>query len=70
MPPSPNEYISERLSACFVPLLNKIGMADSTTAPILHVFLRNMHHMLLDQYKYEQVIDTCIVRCIVRCTCT
>ncbi len=61
LPPSPSEHMSERLAACFTPLLDKIGMAESTTAPILHVFLRNMHHMLLDQYTYEQVY---VVSCV------
>ena len=54
--PSPKDYTSERLSARFVPLLDRIGMGESTSAPILHVFLRNMHHMLLDQYSHELVM--------------
>ena len=56
------EYAGERcLLNCF-PVLYSHGIADLSKAPCLSALLKNLHHILLDQYTYEEVS--------VWCTCT
>ena len=55
LPPGPEEYMSERLIHTALPLLDNLSMTDPGRAPCLHILLKNLHHLMLNQYQYEEV---------------
>ena len=55
IPPGVSEYAGERCLLNCYPVLHSHGISDLTKAPCLSALLKNLHHILLDQYIYEEV---------------
>ena len=55
LPPGLEEYMSERLIHTSLPLLDNLSMTDPSRAPCLQILLKNLHHLMLNQYQYEEV---------------
>jgi len=55
LPPSPGDYLGERCIHSCLPTLHFHNITDPSKAPCLTALLKNLHHMLLDQYRYEEV---------------
>ena len=68
LPPGVSEYAGERcLLNCF-PVLYMHGISDLAKAPCLSALLKNLHHILLDQYQYEEVgLSVCLFVCLSVC---
>ena len=45
----------ERLIHTSLPLLDNLSMTDPSRGPCLHILLKNLHHLMLNQYQYEEV---------------
>ncbi|CAI8021126.1 Probable E3 ubiquitin-protein ligase HERC1 [Geodia barretti] len=54
IPPGVSEYAGERCLLNCYPVLHSHGISDLTKAPCLSALLKNLHHILLDQYTYEE----------------
>ncbi|XP_064390094.1 probable E3 ubiquitin-protein ligase HERC1 isoform X2 [Halichondria panicea] len=54
LPPSPQDYTSERCLQSCLPSLHSLGIVDLDKAPCLMALLKNLHLVLHDQYSYEE----------------
>lgn len=75
LPPSPQDYTSERCLQSCLPSLHSLGIVDLDKAPCLMALLKNLHLVLHDQYSYEEVclniVCICVhedMTCLVYCT--
>ena len=59
LPPGPGDYLGERCIHSCLPTLHLHTITDPTKAPCLMALLKNLHHVLLDQYQYEEVGVAC-----------
>ena len=55
VPPGVSEYAGERCLLNCYPVLYGHGISDLSKAPCLSALLKNLHHILIDQYTYEEV---------------
>ena len=55
LPPGPDFYLGERCLHNCLPALHQHAITETEKAPCLTALLKNLHHVLLDQYQYEQV---------------
>ena len=55
LPPGPDFYLGERCIHNCLPTLHLHAITEMEKAPCLTALLKNLHHVLLDQYQYEQV---------------
>ena len=68
IPPGVSEYAGEHCLLNCYPVLHSHGISDLTKAPCLSALLKNLHHILLDQYTYEEVhVCVCTVGSV--CVC-
>ena len=59
LPPGPGDYLGERCIHSCLPTLHLHTITDPSKAPCLTALLKNLHHVLLDQYQYEEVGVVC-----------